>query len=286
MTKSLTAACIQNCASIDAASTMNRAEELIREAESKGANLICTPEFFSCLDTQLSGLSTNPHNEKTHPALSRFRSLANELEIWLLLGSLTISGEGSGNRLFNRSYLIDSTGKIIARYNKIHLFDIDIDKKDVYRESNQFQPGTEAVLASTPWGSLGMTVCYDVRFPHLYRDLAKAGAGILTVPSAFTKKTGHAHWHVLLRARAIETASFIIAPCQSGTHGIGTTYGHSILIDPWGNVLAEAGGEDEGVVVAEINLELIEKARQRIPALKHDREYQAPAVQTIDSKNA
>jgi len=261
---------------------MERAESLVREAASKGANLICTPEFFSCLDTQLSGLSTNPNREEAHPALARFRSLAEELKIWLLLGSLTIFGEDTDKRLFNRSYLIDNSGKIIARYNKIHLFDIDIDKKDVYRESDQFQPGSEAVLAATPWGLLGMTVCYDLRFPQLYRDLAKAGAGILTVPSAFTKKTGEAHWHVLLRARAIETASFVIAPCQSGTHGIGATYGHSVLIDPWGNILADGGGEDEGVVIAEIHLNLIDKARRRIPALKHDREYKAPAQQNIN----
>ena len=281
MTNSLIVACVQNCGSIDANATTERAEELIREAASSGANLICTPEFFSCLDTQLSGLNTNPHTEKTHPALTRFRSLAEELEVWLLLGSLTIFDEGSDNRLFNRSYLIDTSGKIVARYNKIHLFDININKKDVYRESDQFQPGSEAVLAATPWGLLGMTICYDLRFPQLYRDLAKAGAGILAVPSAFTKKTGEAHWHILLRARAIETASFVIAPCQSGTHGIGATYGHSILIDPWGNILADGGGENEGVVIAKIDLQLIEKARRRIPSLEHDREYNAPEQRRI-----
>ena len=281
MTTSFIAACVQNCGTIDAKTTMERAEELIREAASNGANLICTPEFFSCFDTQLLGLNTNPHTEKAHPALTRFRSLAEELKIWLLLGSLTIFGEGSDNRLFNRSYLIDTSGRIVARYNKIHLFDTDIDKKDVYRESDQFQPGSEAVVTTTPWGLLGMTVCYDLRFPQLYRDLAKAGAGILTVPSAFTKKTGEAHWHILLRARAIETASFIIAPCQSGTHGIGSTYGHSVLIDPWGNILADGGGEDEGVVIAEIDLQLIKKARRRIPSLNHDREYKAPVQQGI-----
>ena len=278
MTETFTAACVQNCATLQPKETTDRAEELVREAAAKGADLICTPEFFSCLDTQLSGLGTDPHTEETHPALPRFRALADELGKWLLLGSITILGDDTDSRLFNRSYLINPLGDIVARYNKIHLFDIDIDKKEVYREPEQFQPGTEAVLAPTPWGLLGMTVCYDVRFPHLYRDLAKAGAGILTVPSAFTKKTGEAHWHVLLRARAIEAASFVIAPCQSGTHGIGTTYGHSLIIDPWGNILADGGGEEEGVVTAEVDLALIQKARRRIPALTHDRDYVPPAT--------
>ena len=286
MNETFNAACIQNCASIDAKQTCDRAEELIREAASMGADLICTPEFFSCLDTQISGLSTNPHPEEKHPALVRFKTLADTLKKWILLGSLTIQGDINDSRLFNRSYLVNPSGNIVARYNKIHLFDIDIDKEEVYREPDQFQPGTEAVVAPTPWGLLGMTVCYDVRFPHLYRDLAKAGAGILTVPSAFTKKTGEAHWHVLLRSRAIETASFIIAPCQSGTHGIGTTYGHSLIIDPWGTILADGNGEDEGVVLAEINLALIQKARRRIPALKHDREYTKPSLPAKSSNLA
>ncbi|MEK9726294.1 MAG: carbon-nitrogen hydrolase family protein [Rhodospirillaceae bacterium] len=275
MTKTFTAACVQNCASLDPVESTAQAETLVREAAARGADLICTPEFFSCLDTQLSGLGTDPHTEADHPTLPRFRALAAELDKWLLLGSLTILGDASDERLFNRSFLIDAAGRIVARYDKIHLFDIDIDKKEVYREPDQFQPGGEAVVAPTPWGLLGMTVCYDVRFPHLYRDLAKAGAGILTVPSAFTKKTGEAHWHVLLRARAIEAASFVIAPCQSGTHGIGATYGHSLIVDPWGNVLAD-GGEDAGVVTAEIDLELVTKARRRIPSLKHNRAYTAP----------
>ncbi len=278
MNETFNAACIQNCASIDAEKTCNRAEELIREAASMGADLICTPEFFSCLDTQISGLNTNPHPEEKHPALARFKTLADQLKKWLLLGSLTIQGDTDDGRLFNRSYLLSPSGAIVARYNKIHLFDIDIDKKEVYREPDQFQPGTEAVVATTPWGMLGMTVCYDVRFPHLYRDLAQAGAKILTVPSAFTKKTGEAHWHVLLRSRAIETASFIIAPCQSGTHGIGKTYGHSLIIDPWGNILGDGNGENEGIVLAEIHLDLVDKARRRIPALKHDRPYAKPSL--------
>lgn len=276
MTETFTAACVQNCAGLDAEATMDRAEALIREAAGGGADLICTPEFFGCYDAQTSGLETNPHTEAAHPALPRFQALAQELDRWLLLGSLAIRGDGGDERLFNRSFLIDASGAIVARYNKVHLFDIDLDKAEVYRESNQFQPGTEAIVAPTPWGLLGMTVCYDVRFPHLYRDLAKAGAGLLTVPAAFTRRTGEAHWHVLLRARAIECASFVIAPCQSGVHGAGATYGHSLIIDPWGNILAEGPAEDETVIMAEIDLELVTKARRRIPALKHDRDYAPP----------
>ena len=275
MSETFTAACVQNDASIDPDATQARAEELIREAAGAGAQLICTPEFFSCLDTQLDGLETAPHPETQHPALPRFQALAEELGAWLLLGSLAITGEGDDERLCNRSFLIDAAGRVVQRYDKIHLFDIDLDKDEVYRESAQFQPGTDAALAPTPWGMLGMTVCYDLRFPYLYRDLAQAGASFLTVPAAFTKKTGEAHWHVLLRARAIETGCFVIAPCQSGVHGIGATYGHSLIVDPWGAVLAD-GGEDEGVVLAEIDTALVAKARRRIPALKHDRDYAGP----------
>ncbi|MDD9878702.1 MAG: carbon-nitrogen hydrolase family protein [Magnetovibrio sp.] len=275
MSETFTAACVQNDAGIDPDATTARAEELIREAAGRGADLICTPEFFSCLDTQLDGLETAPHPETQHPALPRFQALADELDVWLLLGSLAIIGDGDDERLCNRSFLIDAAGRIVQRYDKIHLFDIDLDKDEVYRESAQFQPGVEAALAPTPWGMLGMSVCYDLRFPYLYRDLAQAGASFLTVPAAFTKKTGEAHWHVLLRARAIETGCFVIAPCQSGVHGIGATFGHSLIVDPWGAVLAD-GGEDEGIVLAEIDTALVAKARRRIPALKHDRDYAGP----------
>lgn len=276
MPDTFTAACVQNCAGIDPIATMDRAEALIREAAGGGADFICTPEFFTCYDAQRSGLETYPHPEAAHPALPRFRALAQELERWLLLGSLAIRGEGADERLFNRSFLVDAAGAVVARYDKMHLFDIASDTPDSYRESDQFQPGSQAVLAPTPWGSLGMTVCYDVRFPHLYRDLAKAGAGFLTVPSAFTKRTGADHWHVLLRARAIECASFVIAPCQSGQHGAGATYGHSLIIDPWGTILVEGHADDEDVVMAEIDLDLVAQARRRIPALQHDRAYTAP----------
>jgi len=276
MSQTFTAACVQNCADIDPERTASRAEELMRQAARKGADLICAPEFFSCLDVQKDGLETAPFTEAEHPMLPRFGDLARELESWLLLGSLAVIGEGDDHRLCNRSFLIDAAGNVVARYDKIHLFDIDLDKDEVYRESSQFQPGKSATIAPTPWGLMGMTICYDARFPHLYRDLAKAGASILTVPAAFTKRTGQAHWHVLLRARAIETGCFVIAPCQSGVHGIGATYGHSLIIDPWGEILAEGDADEEDVVLAEIDLGLVAKAQGRIPALKHDRGYTAP----------
>ena len=278
MSQIFTAACIQNCASADADASAARAEEMMREAAAKGADLLCAPEFFSCLDTQLSGLETDPHVESAHPMLPRFQAVAAETETWVLLGSLAVRGEDGDDRLFNRSFLIDASGQIIARYNKVHLFDIDLDKEEVYRESSQFQPGRSSTLAPTPWGLMGMTICYDVRFPHLYRDLAQAGAGILTVPAAFTKRTGEAHWHTLLRSRAIENACFVIAPCQSGVHGVGATYGHSLIIDPWGRILAEGDGEEEDIVMAEIDMAQVAKARRRIPSLKHDRDYAAPVT--------
>ena len=276
MTEIFTAACVQNCASLDPKETTDRAEYLIREAAAEGADLICTPEFFSCLDTQLSGLGTDPHTEETHPALPRFRSLAEELGKWFLLGSITILGDDTDDRLFNRSYLINPLGRIVARYNKIHLFDIDIEKKEVYREPNQFQPGKEAVLASTPWGLLGMTVCYDVRFAYLYRALAKAGASILMVPAAFTRQTGRAHWHILLQARAIETGCFVVASAQCGDHEDGReTYGHSLIVAPWGEILAD-GGEEPCIVMADLDFTKIDKARGMVPALSHDRDFAPP----------
>jgi predicted amidohydrolase len=215
-----------------------------------------------------------PHAEPAHPALAHFRTLAEELGAWLLLGSLAITA-GPG-KINNRSYLVAPEGAIAARYDKVHLFDVDLANGESYRESALIEPGAQAVLAATPWATLGLTVCYDLRFPQLYRSLAKAGAEVLTVPAAFTKTSGQAHWHVLLRARAIETGCFVLAPCQSGDHGGGReTYGHSLIVDPWGRVLAD-GGEQAGYITAEIDLAEVAKARAMIPALDHDRDFEAP----------
>jgi predicted amidohydrolase len=275
MTASFTAACIQNEGLADMGASVAAASELVRAARGDGAELICLPEYFSCYRPAADAAIVGPHAEPAHPALAHFRELAGELGAWLLLGSLAITA-GPG-KIFNRSYLLTPQGAIAARYDKVHLFDVDLAGGESYRESALIEPGAEAVLAATPWATLGLSVCYDLRFPQLYRSLAHAGAQVLTVPAAFTKTTGAAHWHVLLRARAIETGCFVLAPCQSGDHGGGReTYGHSLIVDPWGRVLAE-GGEEAGYITAEIDLAEVEKARAMVPALDHDRDFEAPA---------
>jgi len=246
----------------------SEALRLSRRAVDAGAQLITLPEYFSQLDIRGGQLRLDPFSEETHPALIAFRKLAEDAGVWALLGSVPIaSGDG---RIFNRSVLIDAGGDIVERYDKIHLFDVDLSEGERYRESEVVAPGSRAVVAATPWGLLGMSVCYDLRFPHLYRSLAKAGAEILTIPAAFTRTTGAAHWHVLLRARAIENGAFVIAPAQCGVHGEGETYGHSLIVDPWGRILAE-GGEEPGVVMAVIDPADVDRARARIPSLRHDR---------------
>jgi predicted amidohydrolase len=212
--------------------------------------------------------------EDTDRALPVFSALAEELGIWLLIGSLAI--RISDTRTANRSFLISPQGSIAARYDKIHLFDVDLPSGEQYRESNTVAGGAAAVAADLPWGRVGLSICYDLRFPHLYRTLAKAGAFAFTVPSAFTETTGKAHWHVLLHARAIENGAFVIAPAQGGLHANGRrTYGHSLIISPWGDVLAEAGTEPE-IILAEIDPAGSTDARSRIPSLRHDRDYVGP----------
>ena len=274
MSDKFLAACVQNRAQADMDASIAQCERLVREAHRRRADLICLPEFFSCLDVRERRLDTGILPEDRHPALARFRALAGELHVWLLLGSLAVeAGPGCAH---NRSYLIDGAGGIVARYDKIHMFDVDLEGGQRFRESEIFEPGRDAVLAPTPWGQLGMTVCYDLRFPGLYRTLAKAGASFLAVPAAFTRTTGQAHWHVLLRSRAIETGSYVVAPCQYGDHGEAATFGHSLIVDPWGTVLAD-GGEAEGVVVAEMDPARVARARGMIPALRHGRAVRPPA---------
>lgn len=207
---------------------------------------------------------------------SDLRDLAKEMSAWFLVGSIAVKPEGA-NRNFNRSYLLAPDGEIAARYDKIHLFDVDLPSGETYRESNSIAAGDRGVLASLPFATLGMSVCYDLRFPGLYRGLAQAGADLISIPAAFTRTTGEAHWHVLLRARAIETGAFVIAPAMWGNHpGNRQTYGHSLVVDPWGRVLADAG---EGVraVTVEIDLAEVAKARAQIPAWRHDPSYAMPA---------
>ena len=245
-------------------------DDLVRGSCSKGAKLICLPEYASCLNITDDGFAVGPYPEEAHPALSHIQNLADELDCWILLGSLAI--EADNGKILNRSYMINDSGVITARYDKLHLFDVDLNDGESDRESKIIEPGVKAVLASTPWGPLGMSVCYDLRFAYLYRTLAQGGALFHAVPAAFAKTTGKAHWHVLLRSRAIETGSYIFAPCQTGFHGTGESYGHSLIIDPWGEILADAG-EETGFIIANIDTARVKQARQMVPALLHDRSY-------------
>jgi predicted amidohydrolase len=275
------AACIQNCAGPELEDSLSQAIDLVRAAHAAGAELICLPEYFSCLKVSDDLFAVGALPEDAHPALGRSKELARELGVWLLLGSLAV--KAGPDKVCNRSYLLDPGGRTIARYDKLHLFDVDLEGGERYRESAIIVPGERAVLAPTPWGSLGLTICYDLRFPQLYRALAQAGASFLAVPAAFSRTTGQAHRHVLLRARAIETGCYVLAPCQCGTHGGGRpTYGHSLIVDPWGRVLAD-GGEDIGFVMAEIDPAEVAKARTMVPALDHDRAFDPPSETAAQS---
>lgn len=268
------AACVQNCAGQDMASTIERSVELVHKARDRGADLIALPEFFSCLYVDQDGLETGAVAEADHAALPIYRKTAKDTGAWIMLGSLGI--DDGGDRLRNRTFVMSPEGEIAARYDKIHMFDVELGNGESYRESDRFEPGEEAVVASIPMGMIGLSICYDLRFAYLYRALAQAGAKILAIPAAFMRTTGEAHWHTLCRARAIETGCYVIAPCQSGSHGKAVTYGHSLIIDPWGKVLADGSGEDEDVVIAEIDLSKVDEARSKVPALQHDRDFQAP----------
>jgi predicted amidohydrolase len=264
------AACVQLCSSDDVAENIRAASALIREAKEKGANFIATPENTALMAADGSAKLERSFAEESDPALPAFRALAEELGVWLLIGSLAI--KVSETKTANRSFLLDPKGAIAARYDKIHLFDVDL-PSETHRESATVAGGNRAVIYDLPWGKVGLTVCYDLRFPQLYRALAQAGAFMLTVPAAFTETTGQAHWHVLLKARAIENGAFVIAPAQCGTHTSSRkTYGHSLIAAPWGEVLAEAGS-DPCIITADIDPALSAEARARIPSLKHDKPF-------------
>jgi len=274
MTGPFRLACVQVQAGNDLDENVAAAGELARAARADGADFIALPECVAMMEVGRRNVLAAAETEDDHPALAAFRALAGELGVWLLAGTLTIRLDGE--RVANRCYLLDDRGRIGARYDKIHMFDVDLEGGESYRESATYRPGAEAVLAETPWGLLGMTVCYDLRFPGLYRELAQAGAMLLAVPSAFTRPTGRAHWEVLLRARAIENGAFVFAPAQCGEHPRGrTTWGHSLIVDPWGEVLAD-GGETPGFVAADIDLAQALKARAAVPSLTHDRPYGGP----------
>ncbi|WP_417320787.1 carbon-nitrogen hydrolase family protein [Emcibacter sp.] len=250
------------------------AEGFIREAAAGGAGLVMTPEMTPLLELGRKALMEKIHSQAEDPAVEHFAALAKELGIWLMVGSMPIL---EGEKVANRCFFFGPDGALKHTYDKIHMFDVDLPNGEQYRESRAYQAGDKAVLADMPWGRMGLTICYDLRFPHLYRKLAKAGATMLSVPAAFTKQTGEAHWHTLLRARAIENGAFVFAPAQTGCHASGReTFGHSLVVDPWGRILAD-GGAGPGVSLAEIALTLVEKARANIPSLQHDRHFEDPA---------
>lgn len=269
-------ACVQMRSGTDVAENIAAASSLIREAAAGGAELIATPEMTTLLDRAPGAAWEKSTTEAADPGLAAFRSLAKELGVTLLIGSLAIRAEQE--KCANRSFLIGPDGAVVATYDKIHMFDVQLNATNVYRESDSYDAGASAIVADLPVGRLGLTVCYDVRFPDLFRQLAIAGAKVIAVPAAFTKITGEAHWHILLRARAIETGCYIIAPAQGGKHQDGReTYGHSLIIDPWGGILAE-GGTEPGVISATLDLSMVDAVRGKIPSLRHVRPFTQPGT--------
>lgn len=274
------AALVQLCCGDDPAANLGVTEALLREAAAGGATLVLTPEVTNIVSASRARQTALLRPEAEDATLLRLRDLAAELGIWLVIGSLALKTGDADGRFANRSFLIGPEGEIHARYDKIHMFDVELENGETYRESAGYRPGAAAVTARAGAARLGLSICYDLRFAGLYRDLAKAGAQILTVPSAFTVPTGRAHWHTLLRARAIETSCFVLAPAQSGEHPVTEgrprrSYGHSLAISPWGEILADAGAP-VGVTFVDLDLAAVDRARAMVPALGHDRAYAPP----------
>ncbi|HEY7229600.1 MAG TPA: carbon-nitrogen hydrolase family protein [Pseudolabrys sp.] len=269
---SFKAAMIQMQSGLQPGANIDGAVRYIGDAKSAGAEYVLTPEMTNILAANREQLFATIVDEESDASLATFREIARKLEIYIHIGSLAL--KISPDRAANRSLLIDPKGDILARYDKIHMFDVDLADGESYRESRNYRPGELAVLADLPWGRLGLTVCYDLRFPALYRALAEAGATMLAIPSAFTKQTGEAHWHILIRSRAIENGCFVFAAAQAGRHESGReTFGHSLIVDPWGRIIAE-GGTEPGVIMAEVNPAEVANARRRIPSLQHGRRFE------------
>ncbi len=272
----LKAALVQLRTPATQAAALAHATPLVREAAAAGAQLIATPEGTNILQRDKARLFEAVRPLEEDECVLGLRALARELEVWILIGSALVRREDG--QLANRSTLIGADGEVKATYDKIHMFDVDLPTGERHRESSLYTPGERAAVAQTPWGKIGLSVCYDVRFPHLYRGLAKAGAEIITVPAAFTRPTGEAHWEILLRARAIETGAFVLAPAQGGFHEDGRgTWGRSTIIGPWGEILAKAEDDEPQVILADLDLDAVGKARAAIPALVNDRAFAEPS---------
>ncbi|WP_332657154.1 carbon-nitrogen hydrolase family protein [Brevundimonas sp.] len=272
-------ALIQTRTPASPAASLAHVEPMIREAAAGGAKLVLTPEGTNFLIKDRARRDAVLETQGRDVVIDRLRDLARELGIWLLIGSAIVrSGQEGDDRAANRSLLIDDTGGVVATYDKLHVYDVDLPTGERWRESASIRPGDGAVVADTPWGRLGLTICYDIRFPQLYRALARAGAVMIAVPAAFTVPTGEAHWETLLRARAIETGCYVLAPAQAGEHEDGRrTWGRSTVVAPWGEVLAKLDHDRPGVLFATLDLEAVAKARAAVPQLTHDREFTGPA---------
>jgi hypothetical protein len=275
------AALVQLNASDDPASNLLKTVAMIERAAEAGATLVLTPEVTNCVSTSRAHQREVLQPEAEDITLSALRDVARKNAINLLIGSLALTTDDADGRFANRSFLIDPQGEIVARYDKIHMFDVDISAEETYRESAGYRPGTRAVLADAHVAKVGMTICYDLRFPMLYQALAQAGAQILTIPAAFSPVTGAAHWHALLRARAIETGCFVLAPAQTGTHAskhhkTRDTYGHSLAVTPWGEVIVDAGTEP-GFYVVDLDMQKLDDARRKVPSLANRREFEGPS---------
>ena len=274
------AALVQLTVTDDPVANLAQTLGFVRNAHTGGAGFVLTPECTNGLWSNRAAQRAVLRLEADDPTLAALRDEAGTLGIWLLIGSLALLTGDADGRFANRSFLIAPDGSVAAKYDKIHMFDVNVSETEVYRESSGFRPGQSAVIADTPFAKIGMTVCYDIRFPQLYRRLAQAGAQILTVPAAFNHITGAAHWETLLRARAIETGAYVLAPAQTGFHpetnGKGRrTHGHSLAIAPWGEILSDAGTE-QGVTYVDLDLSKVTEARRRVPSLSHDRDFDAP----------
>ena len=285
MTNKLLTACIQTNAAPDIQVNLDRIAPMLEQARSKGARFIALPECVSIMNTNRASLFAQSGTEETNIAVAFFRRQAQAMGVYILAGSIAVAGDQ--DRLANRSFLFDPAGEIAARYDKIHMFDANLSPEETYRESANYRGGSRAVVADLDLGAgvdcrLGMSVCYDVRFPHLFRALAKAGANVIAIPAAFVATTGRLHWHVLVRARAIETGSFILAPGQCGTHeGNRHTYGHSLIVAPTGEIIAEAG-EDPEIIYGELDLDQVFETRRKLPSLMHDCDFTHPARRRDD----